>query len=61
MHEFHEQIRRTRMTKMDINYCDQNVKKRLHLHRQKAYDLDSGKIGVKSEGLLPMVGEKSKK
>ena len=36
-------------------------KKRVHLDRQKAYDLELRKIGVKSEGLLPMVGEKSKK
>ena len=37
---------------------DQNGKNGLHLDRQKAYDLELRKIRVKSEGLLPMVGEK---
>ena len=56
-----EQIRRTRMKKMKIDDFGQNVKNGLHLDRQKAYDLELRKIRVKSEGLLPMVGEKSKK
>ena len=39
---------------------DRNDKNGLHLDRQKAYDLEFEKIRVKSEGLLPMVGENEK-
>ena len=49
------------MKKVKINDFLSKRKNRLHLDRQKAYDLDPAKIRVKSEGLLPMVGEKVKK
>ena len=46
---------------MKLSIFDRDRGNRLHLDRQKVYDLDSGKIRVNSEGLLPMGGEKSKK